>query len=156
MGVTVPQMAFTNCPRESRLVIWSGGTTFETSAGRDAWIIVLPMPRQAKERQYGQRRPAPAANGSSMAATVVSSASRTVFLRPAFPHSTPVGIETSRNQTNAMNGSASARTVAFWKSARMRSIAVEMMPAGAPMMKKPERIGRRIQPLCLAVDMPPI
>ena len=48
-SVSAAQIAFTNCPREMRLVSWSGGTTLLMSAGSAAWMIVLPMPRSAND-----------------------------------------------------------------------------------------------------------
>ena len=91
--------------------------------------------------KYIQKRSAFAASGSSIANTVTPSETRTVFLRPIFPHRTPVGMEMRKNQTKIIDGRNPAVTSESAHSAFTWFITVPMMSLN-PITKNPASIGR--------------
>ena len=70
------------------------------------------------------------------------SETRTVFFRPIFPHSTPVGIEMRKNQMKIIDGRNPAVTSESEHSAFTWFITVPMMSLN-PITKNPASIGRR-------------
>ena len=94
-------------------------------------MIVLPMPRSANATKYTQNRSALAASGRNIANTVMPSETSTVFLRPIFPHSTPVGMDIRKNQMKIIDGRKPAVTSESAHSAFTWFITVPMMSVGA-------------------------
>ena len=103
--------------------------------------MVLPIPTNANATTYRYHLSAFAKIGTIMAATVTASDTRTAFLRPMRPERTPVGMETTRNQTYANIGISHEIASAFAAHSALTWFITVPMMSPKPITKNPARSG---------------
>ena len=107
-------------------------------------MTVLPIPTSANATTYRYHLSALAKSGTTIAATVTASDTRTAFLRPMRPERTPVGMEMTRNQTYANIGISHEIESAFAAHSALTWFITVPMMSPKPITKNPARSGSSI------------